>query len=354
MNELSTLCYIEHDHQYLMLHRVKKKNDVNKDKWIGPGGHFEPDESPEECLVREVFEETGITLTDYRFRGIVTFVSGNGVTEYMHLFTARYDFPADPLPDCKEGVLEWVPIEKVWNLNIWEGDKIFFRLLDENAPFFSLKLVYNGNSGLVSADLNGKPMELFDIIDEDGNLTGLVKERGVAHRDGSRHHTVHMWIVRPNEKSGWDVLLQKRSQNKESHPGLLDISSAGHIEHGAKPLDAALRELREELGIAAKPEDLRLFGTWFIHFEGEFRGFPYIDNELSYEYIYDRPVDIENLTLQESEVESVQWIDLEECLARVRSGELAHCLYEGELLLLRNALYGSDNDSENNAGIPRD
>ena len=144
MNELSTLCYIENNGSYLMLHRVKKDHDVNKDKWIGPGGHFEPDESPEECLVREVFEETGIVLSDYRFRGIVTFVSGSGVTEYMHLFTASVDFPADrPLPECNEGTLEWVAIDDVWKLNIWEGDKIFFRLLDENIPFFSLKLVYD-------------------------------------------------------------------------------------------------------------------------------------------------------------------------------------------------------------------
>ena len=136
--ELSTLCYIEQYGKYLMLHRTKKENDVNKDKWIGPGGHFEPDESPEECLVREVFEETGMTLTDYRFRGIVTFVSGSGITEYMHLFTASCPLPEGaPLPECDEGVLEWVSIEDVWDLNIWEGDKIFFRLLDENAPFFS-------------------------------------------------------------------------------------------------------------------------------------------------------------------------------------------------------------------------
>ena len=339
MNELSTLCYIEQNGKYLMLHRIKKKNDVNKDKWIGPGGHFEPDESPEECLIREVYEETGITLTDYRFRGIVTFVSGNGVTEYMHLFTAHCAFPEnEPLPECNEGTLEWVSIEDVWSLNIWEGDKIFFRLLDENIPFFSLKLVYDGKDGLVSATLNGKPMELFDIIDEEGNLTGVVRERGVAHRDGSRHHTVHMWVVRKNNRSGWDILLQKRSEKKESHPGLLDASSAGHIESGASPLEAAVRELSEELGICARPEDLIPFGTWNIHFEGEFRGYPYIDNELTYEYYYAQPVEIKDLILQESEVDSVLWMDFEECLARVRSGDLAHCLYEGELMMLRGAL----------------
>ena len=122
MTSLSTLCYIEKDGQYLMLHRTVKKNDVNKDKWIGVGGHFEADESPEECVLREVKEETGYTLTSYRFRGIVTFVSGNGVTEYMHLFTAD-EFEGKSIA-CDEGELEWVKKEDVLKLNIWEGDRI--------------------------------------------------------------------------------------------------------------------------------------------------------------------------------------------------------------------------------------
>ena len=158
MAELSTLCYIERDGQYLMLHRTVKKNDVNKDKWIGIGGHFEEEESPEECVLREVKEETGYRLTSYRYRGLVTFVSGTGITEYMSLFTADA-FEGDPIP-CDEGELEWVDIDQVWNLNIWEGDKIFFRLLAKDEPFFSLKLVYDGKSGLVSAALNGVPMQI--------------------------------------------------------------------------------------------------------------------------------------------------------------------------------------------------
>lgn len=156
--KLSTLCYIERDGEYLMLHRTVKKNDVNKDKWIGVGGHFEQDESPEECLLREVKEETGYTLTSYRYRGIVTFVSGTGVTEYMSLFTAD-GFEGDPIP-CDEGELEWVKKEDVLNLNIWEGDKIFFRLLNEGTPFFSLKLVYDGADGLIYVSLNGKELAL--------------------------------------------------------------------------------------------------------------------------------------------------------------------------------------------------
>ena len=156
MTGLSTLCYIIQDGRYLMLHRTVKKNDVNKDKWIGVGGHFEEGESPEECLLREVKEETGYTLPSYRYRGIVTFISGNGVTEYMSLFTAD-EFEGEPIP-CDEGELAWVPVKDVYQLNIWEGDKIFFRLLEEREEFFSLKLVYDGHDGLVSVLLDGKPI----------------------------------------------------------------------------------------------------------------------------------------------------------------------------------------------------
>ena len=154
MNNFSTLCYIEKDGKYLMLHRTVKKKDVNKDKWIGVGGHFELGESPEECVCREVLEETSYRLTSYRFRGLVTFLSGDGVTEYMSLFTAD-GFEGEEIV-CDEGELEWVPIEKIGELNLWEGDKIFLRLLAEDAPFFSLKLVYDGHGGLVEAVLNGK------------------------------------------------------------------------------------------------------------------------------------------------------------------------------------------------------
>ena len=140
-----------------MLHRVKKQNDVNHDKWIGVGGNSRT-ESPEECLLREVREETGLTLTDWRYRGIVTFVSQGWETEYMHLFTAT-QWSGEMVSDCNEGVLEWVPKREVESLPIWEGDKIFFRLLNEDRPFFSLKLSYRGDT-LVYAALNGKEMGL--------------------------------------------------------------------------------------------------------------------------------------------------------------------------------------------------
>lgn len=155
---LTTLCYIERDDHYLMLHRVKKEKDLNKDKWIGVGGHFEPGESPEECLVREVREETGLTLTSWRFRGLVTFLSDAWPTaEYMCLYTAE-GFTGE-VTECGEGTLEWIPKSRVTKLPIWEGDKIFLALLAEDAPFFSLKLRYQVREGqevLAEAVLDGK------------------------------------------------------------------------------------------------------------------------------------------------------------------------------------------------------
>ncbi len=139
----TTLCYIEKENKYLMLHRTSKKKDGNKDKWIGVGGHFEKGESPEECLLREVKEETGLELTSYQFRGIVTFISDEWPDEYMCLYTAdRY---TGDIGNCDEGELVWVEKEKIMDLNIWEGDKIFLKLLMENQPFFSLKLEYKGD-----------------------------------------------------------------------------------------------------------------------------------------------------------------------------------------------------------------
>ena len=149
----TTLCYIERDGHYLMLHRVKKVNDINHDKWIGIGGKFEDKESPEDCVLREVREETGLILTSYAYRGLVTFVSDRYETEYMHLFTA--DGFAGELIDCDEGTLEWVPRERVQDLPTWAGDRIFLDLLMRDVPFFSLKLAYEGDR-LVLAVLNGK------------------------------------------------------------------------------------------------------------------------------------------------------------------------------------------------------
>jgi len=149
----STLCYLERGDSYLMLHRVKKKDDMNHDKWIGVGGKFEDKESPEDCILRETLEETGLTLTDYRYRGLVTFISDEYPTEYMHLFTAT-GWTGTPI-ECSEGELAWIKKADLLSLPLWEGDKIFLRLLDADEPFFSLKLKYEGEI-LVLAVLNGK------------------------------------------------------------------------------------------------------------------------------------------------------------------------------------------------------
>lgn len=152
----TTLCYIEQDGCYLMLHRIKKENDENKDKWIGIGGKFEDKESPEDCVLREALEETGLTLDSYRYRGLVTFVSDRWPTEYMHLFHA--DGFHGELKTCDEGDLQWLPKEQLYSLPMWEGDHIFLDLLEQDVPFFSLKLVYEGET-LVEAVLNGETIK---------------------------------------------------------------------------------------------------------------------------------------------------------------------------------------------------
>ena len=152
---MTTLCYVEKDDSYLMLHRVKKEKDVNKDKWIGIGGHFEQGESPEEFLLREAREETGLTLTSWQFRGLVTFTQEGYGTEYMCLYTA--DGYEGSIKECSEGVLEWVPKSRISSLNLWEGDRIFLDLIKKNAPFFSLRLSYEGDH-LTEAVLNGEPL----------------------------------------------------------------------------------------------------------------------------------------------------------------------------------------------------
>ena len=151
----TSLVHLERDGKYLMLHRVKRERDENRDKWVGIGGKFEPGESPEDCAVREVYEETGLTMLSWSYRGIVTFVSDEWGTEYMHLFHST-DFTGS-VKDCDEGVLEWVDKKALLSLPIWEGDKIFLRLLEEERPFFSLKLRYQGEK-LVGAVLDGKAL----------------------------------------------------------------------------------------------------------------------------------------------------------------------------------------------------
>ncbi len=153
----TTLCYLEQNGAYLLLHRIKKENDVNRDKWIGIGGHFEENESPEDCVQREALEETGLTLLAPRYCGIVTFVSDRWEGEYMHLFHATAF--SGRLKDCDEGVLEWIPKERFRALPQWAGDRIFMDLMERRVPFFSLKLRYEGDR-LAEAILDGNALPL--------------------------------------------------------------------------------------------------------------------------------------------------------------------------------------------------
>ena len=162
----TTLCYLEQNGCYLMLHRVKKKQDENAGKWIGIGGKLEENESPEECCCREFLEETGLTLTDYRYRGIITFVSDQWEGEYMHLFSATA--AAGTLRDCPEGDLAWVPLGEVPQLPQWEGDRLFLQQLRQNDAFFTMKLCYTGDQ-LTGAWKNGQPLPL-DITRKGNDL----------------------------------------------------------------------------------------------------------------------------------------------------------------------------------------
>lgn len=159
-NKLTTLVYLERGDEYLMLHRTKKEGDVNRDKWIGVGGKLEMGESPEDCMRREVLEETGLTVKSFRFRGVVTFVSDRDPDEYMFLYTVS-DWSGE-IGGCDEGELAWIDRRALYDLTLWQGDRIFLRLLDRDAPFFSLKLRYAGDS-LVEAALNGEPIPSFKV-----------------------------------------------------------------------------------------------------------------------------------------------------------------------------------------------
>lgn len=158
----TTLCHIEKDGKYLMMHRIMKENDLNHDKWVGIGGKFEENESPEQCIAREVLEETGLTLKNANYRCVVTFVSDVWESELMHVFTAR-DFTGE-IKKCDEGDLVWIDKKDIYNLPIWQGDKIFLKLIENECyPFFSLRLEYKGDK-LISAELNGKSIDMKEYL----------------------------------------------------------------------------------------------------------------------------------------------------------------------------------------------
>ena len=180
-------------------------------------------------------------------------------------------------------------------------------------------------------------MEYLDIIDENGAPTGSIISREIAHRDGILHRTAHVWVVRKSSK-GYDILLQKRSMEKESFPGLYDTSSAGHIPAGDEPEPSALRELEEELGIRASSQQLTYIGSFRIQYEKEFHGKMFRDNEVSFVYLYREPVNAEKLVLQKAEVDEVRWFDLEMVWREIQTSRERFCVPSGSLSILRKYL----------------
>ena len=178
-------------------------------------------------------------------------------------------------------------------------------------------------------------MEYLDIRTKDGKITGEVKERDKVHEDGDIHGTSHVWIARKNKEGQRELLLQKRSADKDAYPGCYDISSAGHLPAGQEYLPSALRELYEELGIEAKEEELIFLGIHEGYCEEVFYGRPFRNHEISHVYLYDQPVDIDKLRLQESEVESVKWMSLEKCFEEMRRKNPNYCLFPEELDMIK-------------------
>lgn len=181
-------------------------------------------------------------------------------------------------------------------------------------------------------------MEYLDIRTPDGKLTGKVKERTQVHIDGDIHGTSHVWLIRRKDNQKFDILLQKRSATKDAYAGCYDISSAGHIPAGQGYLESAIRELEEELGIKAKPNELKLIGMHDGYMEAEFYGSPFKNHEISAVYICEKPVRDEDFKLQEEEVESVLWIDFDECREKLKSGEIKNCIFEDEFKMLEKAI----------------
>ena len=188
-------------------------------------------------------------------------------------------------------------------------------------------------------------MELLDIVDESGLPTGRTVSRDIAHRDGILHRTAHVWIVRPSIK-GYDILLQKRSLEKDSFPGFYDTSSAGHIPAGEGPLPSALRELKEELGIAANTEQLHFAGIFRIQYEKEFHGRIFRDNEVAHVYVYCEQVELKSLTLQKSEVDAVRWFELDEVWNEIQESRERFCVPMGGLEVLKGYLEINSNIKE--------
>lgn len=327
----ATLCYIESDGKYLMLLRNRKQNDPNEGKWIGVGGKREAGETPEECARREIREETGLKAVRLVPCGNVYFRSDVWEEEIMRLFLVT-EFEGE-LTDCDEGELHWIEKDRIFDLKLWDGDRIFLKYLINGVHFDEMTLTYRGER-LCGCTVDGEEVELIDVYNEDGSSAGYVASRDFVHWKGLWHVTNHMWIVRKGESGEPELLLQLRAAGKRLYPSSWDISSAGHIPAGEDALLGAVREIGEELGIRVRPDELAYIGTMVMTYDDDI-GEGYHDRERCRIYLLRSPVDISAMTLQESEVERVMWIGLDELTEAMAEGTLNHCLFEEEIDFLR-------------------
>ena len=326
----ASLCYIERGGKYLMLLRNKKDGDINRGKWIGVGGKLEPGETPEQCALREIKEETGLTVRDLTPRGVVTFLSDVWDGEVMYLYTAR-DFEGQ-LTECSEGELHWIDKQDIFDLPLWDGDRVFLKKLLTDAPYFEMTLQYKGDR-LHKCVTDGQETELIDVYHEDGSPAGYVADRDFVHWRGLWHVTAHIWIVRYDSEGKPQLLLQLRSQTKRLYPGYYDISSAGHIAAGESMTVGALRELEEELGIPAQPDALELVGIRQCFYDDDI-GEGYHDKESCHVFLYRGKIEESALRLQPSEVDGVMWMDFSDLLDGVRHNTFRHCIELPELEMI--------------------
>lgn len=333
----ASLCYIERGGKYLMLLRNKKPDDPNEGKWIGVGGKLEPGESPADCARREIREETGLTALDLISFGRVYFKSDVWEEEIMHLFLVT-DFEGE-VTDCDEGELHWIDKNEVFDLPLWDGDRIFLKYLLDGRQFDEMTLDYHGER-LCGCRVDSVEKELLDVFNEDGSPAGYVASREYVHWKGLWHATVHIWIAGENDGKP-SLLLQLRAADKRLYPSCWDISAAGHIPSGEAALNGAMRELAEELGIHVSPDELAYLGTMKMTYDDDDDG-GYHDREHCRIYLLRRQVDLSGLTLQASEVERVMWMTLEEIMESLENGGLNHCLHKEELAFIRPVILADD------------
>lgn len=327
----ATLCYIERDGRYLMLLRNKKSADPNEGKWIGVGGKVEPGETVRDCAAREIREETGLTATELIPWGEVYFRSDVWEDEIMYLFLVKA-FEGD-LTGCDEGELYWIEKDRLFDLNLWDGDRVFLKYLLLGVRFDRMELDYRGDR-LCRCAVDGREEELIDVYREDGQPAGYVATRDFVHWKGLWHATVHIWLKGRTPQGEPALLIQLRAAGKRLYPSSWDISSAGHIPAGEKPVEGALRELEEELGIHASPGELTFAGVIIMTYDDDIdQG--YHDREHCYVYLLESQAEEPDFTLQASEVERVMWMPFDELYRAVERNTIRHCLFTRELDFIR-------------------